>query len=125
MSERAGRKLSGIIFVGKTAERSVTNAANTSSGTVASDQLMSTGFSREMPKTRRSENLGPENHQNVGARLSLAFTLSVEQIYLCRIYVDERRGILDGPPIKKGFDCARCLCICQAFFSTVYFRIVQ
>ena len=65
MSERAGRKLSGIIFVGKTAERSVTNAANTSSGTVASDQLMSTGFSREMPKTR-SENLGLKNHQKLG-----------------------------------------------------------
>ena len=117
MSERAGRKLSGIIFVGKTAERSVTNAANTSSGTVASDQLMSTGFSREMPKTtrRRSENLGLEKHQKLGARLSVAFTLSLEQIYVCPIYVDERGGILDKPPIKKVFDCARCLCTLVGF----------
>ena len=70
MSERAGRKLSGIIFVGKTAERSVTNAANTSPDTVATDQLMSPGFSTEMPKTRRtrlrSEILGPENLHKLG-----------------------------------------------------------
>ena len=63
--------VSGIIFVVKTAERSVTNAANTSYDTVATDQLMSPGFSRKMP--RRSETEGLKTHQKFGRGFEFFF----------------------------------------------------
>ena len=96
--------VSGIIFVGKTAERSVTNAANTSPHTVATDQLMSPGFSREMPRRSRNEPwVLKKNHQQFGAGFEFSFCLL---------------GIL---AVSVGFQCGKRD---EAFLTSVQSRKV-